>query len=282
VIATDRRTRIDDLVRKWNLRVDEILETNSSFLAFGIRGCQPVVLKVVKGEGDEWHSGEVLEAFAGNGVVRVYEHVPGAMLLERATPGESLARMAIDGKDEDATAILADLMQQMSGRTPPERCATVRHWATGFARYAASGDRQIASTLVEDGQRVYEKLAASQGAPGLLHGDLHHYNVLSDARRGWLAIDPKGVIAEAEYEVGAAIRNPIEDPDLFTAPRIVERRLEYFARRLGLDLDRTLRWAFAQAVLSAVWSVEDGFEVDAANSSIRLATTIRGMLEASL
>jgi streptomycin 6-kinase len=212
----------------------------------------------------------------------VYEHVPGAMLLERATPGESLVRMTIDGKDEDATAILADVMQQTSGRTPPKRCATVEHWATGFERYAADGDRQIASDLVEDGHRVYAQLAASQGARGLLHGDLHHYNVLSDARRGWLAIDPKGVIGEAEYEVGAAIRNPIEAPDFFTSRRIVERRLEYFARTLDLDLDRALRWAFAQAVLSAVWSVEDGFAVEPTHSSIRLANTIRGMLAASL
>jgi streptomycin 6-kinase len=40
--------------------------------------------------------------------------------------------------------------------------------------------------------------------------DLHHYNVLSDSGRGWLAIDPKGLVGEVEYEVGAAIRNPID------------------------------------------------------------------------
>lgn len=60
------------------------------------------------------------------------------------------------------------------------------------------------------------KLAASQDETTLLHGDLHHYNVLSDVRRGWLAIDPKGVIGEVEYEAGAIFRNPNEMPDLFT------------------------------------------------------------------
>jgi streptomycin 6-kinase len=43
----------------------------------------------------------------------------------------------------------------------------------------------------------------------LLHGDLQHYNVLLDRKRGWLAIDPKGVVAEGEFELGAALRNPI-------------------------------------------------------------------------
>jgi streptomycin 6-kinase len=282
VIAGERRAQIDDLVRKWNVAVDEIRETESSFLAFGVCRRQPVVLKVIKRDGDEWHSGEVLDAFGGSGVVRVFEHIPGALLLERATPGRSLVRMAIDVSDQDATAILARVMQQMSARTAPKRCATVQQWAQSFERYAASGDGQIASDLVEDGRRVYAQLAGSQGPLRLLHGDLHHDNVLSDSRRGWLAIDPKGVVGEAEYEVGASIRNPTEAPDLFTSPRTIERRLEYFARTLNLDLDRILRWAFAQAVLSAIWSVEDGDAVAPTDARTRLAKSIRGMLAASL
>lgn len=51
--------------------------------------------------------------------------------------------------------------------------------------------------------------------------DLQHYNVLFDDARGWLAIDPKGVVGEVEYEIGAILRNPIERPDLFAAPEIV-------------------------------------------------------------
>src|SRR6266567_6137524 len=41
---------------------------------------------------------------------------------------------------------------------------------------------------------------ASSAEPVLVHGDLHHDNVLSSARAGWLAIDPKGVAAEPAYE----------------------------------------------------------------------------------
>ena len=233
---------------------------------------------MVKREGDEWHSGEVVEAFAGNGVVRVYEYVEGAVLLERAMPGESLVRMAIEGSDEEATAILANVIGQMAGCTPPERCPTVHDWMKGFEQYVATGDDQIPGDLIEDGHRCYAQLAACERETSLLHGDLHHYNVLSDARRGWLAIDPKGVIGEVEYEVGAVLRNPIEHADFFTSPAIVERRLQQFARRLHLDSERALQWAFAQAVLSAIWGVEDGFPVDAKNPAIRLATTIRAML----
>ena len=51
-------------------------------------------------------------------------------------------------------------------------------------------------------------------------------------------------------------------PELFSSPEIVERRVRRFVRRLNLDYDRAVRWGFAQAVLSAIWSVEDGFILD--------------------
>jgi streptomycin 6-kinase len=122
------------------------------------------------------------------------------------------------------------------------------------------------------------KLSASQHEPRLLHGDLQHYNVLFDSERGWLAIDPKGVVGETEYEIGAVLRNPIEQPDLFTSRDIIERRTRKLAERLGLDYGRILSWAFAQAVLSAIWEIEDGFPVDAMNPQLRLAEVLQPML----
>jgi streptomycin 6-kinase len=277
-IPLELRTRIDQLVRTWKVTVEQQIETDSSVLVSGTRGGQPVVLKVVKRISDEWHSGEVLEAFGGHGIVRVYEHLEGAVLMERAVPGESLVAMAVGGKDEQATAVAADVIQAMSRSTPPQRCATVVDWGAGFERYVATGDHQIPADLVAEGDRCYAQLGASQGEPRLLHGDLHHYNMVSAGRRGWLAIDPKGVIGEVEYEIGALLRNPIEHPDLFTSPRTIERRLRCFARTLDLDVERALRWAFAQAVLSAIWEIEDGFAVDPGHSALLLASNLRVML----
>jgi streptomycin 6-kinase len=102
---------------------------------------------------------------------------------------------------------------------------------------------------------------------------------LFDSDRGWLAIDPKGVIGEVEYEIGASLRNPYEKPELFASPETVERRLRCFEAKLKLNYDRALAWGFAQAVLSAIWSVEDGFAVDAGNPSLRLANAIRPILK---
>ncbi|HKQ75568.1 MAG TPA: aminoglycoside phosphotransferase family protein [Blastocatellia bacterium] len=276
--------RVEERVRDWGVAVQDILETQSSFIVFGNRGNQPVVLKVIRQPGDEWRCGEVLAAFDGMGTARVYEHIEGAALLERLNPGISLASIALEGRDEEATEILADVIGRMSHSPEPTRewskaLVSAQDWGKGFQSYLASGDNQISRSLVEQGQRLYFDLCASQRDVRLLHGDLQHYNVLFDSDRGWLAIDPKGVIGEIEYEIGASLRNPYEKPELFASPETIERRLSCFAAKLKLDADRALAWGFAQAVLSAIWSVEDGFAVDAGTPSIKLANAIRPFLK---
>jgi streptomycin 6-kinase len=272
------KERRDELAREWRVTIDHSFETQSSFIAYGRRDDQPVVLKVVKHAGDEWWSGAALTAFDGRGAVRVYEYVGGAMLLERLEPGEALVELSLNGRDEEATTILADVIGSTSPRHSEMAFPTVQDWAASFGRYVATGDDQIPANLVSEASRLYSDLAESQRNPRLLHGDLQHYNVLFDRQRGWLAVDPKGVIGEVEYEVGAALRNPYERPDLLTDPATIERRLGQFTSRLNLDPDRALAWSFAQAVLSAVWCVEDGYPVDVTNPAVLLAAAIRPML----
>ena len=284
MIESELLNRLQEYAREWGVSVEHSFETESSLIAFGSRDHQAVVLKVIKRPGDEWHSGEILEAFDGNGVARVHRGAPGAVLMERLTPGDSLVGMT-NGRDEEATDILADVIQQMSARASsmsplelPQHCPTVHDWARSFDRYLATRDDQIPMDLVAAGQRVYLGLCASQRRPILLHGDLQHYNVLFDADRGWLAIDPKGVVGEIEYEIGAALRNPFEQPELFLSRSTIERRLGQFTSRLNLNYERALAWGLAQAVLSAIWNIEDGFAVDATNPSLRLAAVMRPML----
>jgi streptomycin 6-kinase len=270
--------RVAERVRAWDVAVETTLETESSVVAFGTRGGRPVVLKVVRREGDEWRSGEVLEAFGGRGMVRVHEHVPGAMLLERLRPGTPLVDMALAGEDDRATSILAEVIARMSSPDSALHAFTsVEDWGKGFDAYLASGDRQIPRDLVEHAQRVYSDLCASQRETRLLHGDLQHYNVLFDSGRGWVAIDPKGVVGEVEYEVGASLRNP-GGPALYASREIVERRVRCYEARLKLDAGRMIAWGFAQAVLSEIWGVEDGYTIDADSSPLRLARAMRPML----
>jgi streptomycin 6-kinase len=264
----------------WGVAVDRVMETHSSWIAYGRRESTAVVLKVVKHSGDEWRSGDVVEAFGGRGMVRLFEHTDGALLLERLDPGKSLVDTALRD-DAAATEVLARVIGELTPRRIPAGCASVSMWGEAFARYAASGDSRIPTPLLERARETFMALNASQRDPRLLHGDLQHSNVLFDRQRGWLAIDPKGVVGELEYEIGAALRNPHEAPARFTDRATIERRLEHYVSALRLDRDRTLAWAFSQAVLSIVWSIEDGEPVSATDPAMALATTLASMLPLS-
>lgn len=263
---------------EWNVLLDETRETASSLIGFGMHGGRRVVLKLTKRAGDESHSGAVLRAFNGDGAVRVIEAETGAVLLERMEPGDELVSLVRRGADDEATVILADVIEKLANHGAPKECPTVADWGRGFDRYLQSDDQQVARELVIEAQQSYQQLVSSQRATMLLHGDLQHYNVLLDRSRGWVVIDPKGVVGELEYEIGALLRNPVEQPELFTNRKTIERRFEILSHHLNLDYSRALRWSFAQAVLSAIWDIEDGKRV-ADHPAILLAHALRPMLD---
>lgn len=275
----DAYARRGMLARRWRVTIEEPFDTPSSVIAYGRRDGRAVVLKVVKVRNDEWRSGEVLSAFGGRGVVRVLEYVEGAVLLERLEPGTPLAELACRGGDDEATEILAGIIGSMAPGEPPAACPTVADLGRGFTQYLASEDAQIPSSTVRRAANVHAELCASQRSTRLLHGDLQHYNIVRDRERGWLAIDPKGVIGELEYEIGAALRNPYERPDVFADATTIENRLAVLSSRLSLDVGRITRWAYAQAVLSMIWGVEDGHVIAAAHPMFSLVAALEPMLQ---
>lgn len=274
------RERVEERIQAWKVAVRDTLETQSSYVAFGTREGIPVVLKVIRHFGDEWLCGKVLNAFDPGGVVRVYDFIDGAVLLEWLNPGTSLATTALNGGDEEATEIIAEVIERMAHPCGPlQHFVTVEAWGKGFTHYRICGDQQIPADLVEQAEALYSRLCATQRKTRLLHGDLQHYNILYDDQRGWLAIDPKGVVGELEYEIGASLRNPYEAPELFTSQKTIESRLKLYESRLKLDSQRVLGWGFAQAVLSAIWTIEDGYSIDDRNSALLLAKAIEPLLE---
>jgi streptomycin 6-kinase len=208
-----------------------------------------------------------LRVFEGRGSVRLLDSDPdrGLLLLERLRPGASLTALADEAHDDEATTIAASVMRGLWRPAPPGHdFPTVADWGQGFARLRArfgGGAGPLPPAWVEQGEALFADLLASSAAPVLLHGDLHHDNILSGHRQPWLAIDPKGVVGEPAYEVGALLRNLWPDRHTHQNPaRLLEHRLHRLAEELELDPARVRGWAVAQAVLSAVWGIEDNDE----------------------
>ena len=225
-------------------------------------------------KGDEHRAGAVLEAFEGTGMVRVIEQTADAVLLERLDPAIPLSTLVRED-DHQATRILAQVIAQLAPRGIPDGTSAVIDWASSFDRYLERGTLDIPHDLVRHARDLYLDLARSQRDVRLLHGDLHHANVLYDSTRGWVAVDPKGVVGEIAFEVGAALRNPIEMPEIFTNPSVIDARIRVFSEALTLDRSRVVGWAFGQAVLAAIWLIEDGEPVPPDHPWLTLATSLQ-------
>jgi len=105
---------------------------------------------------------------------------------------------------------------------------------------------------------IARSLLTSPQEMRVLHGDIHHENILHDKGRGWLAIDPKGLVGERTYEVANMLCNPISLPDIVHNPKRIEAQARILADALDLDMRRLLRFGFAHACLSASWALEEG------------------------
>jgi streptomycin 6-kinase len=229
-------------------------------VAFVRRGGAELVLKTIPDGTDEARSADVLAHWNGRGAVRLVEQARGAVLIERARPGEEMTGMVRAGDDEGATDILCGVMAQLHVLPAPAGAGfrAIEDWGRGFARNRAAANAVgVDAGLVDRAERLFFDLCATQGPRVLLHGDLQHYNIVRDEGRGWLAIDPKGIVGEAAYETGAMLRNPNEDWDLCADPAILERRVGRLCERLGFERKRVLGWAFSQWVLSVLWALED-------------------------
>jgi streptomycin 6-kinase len=277
-LAKSAEQRLAEAADSWAVAISSRADTEGSLIAFGTRACEPVVLKVVRAYGDEWRCGEVLSALAGKGMVRCLAHAPGAALMERLEPGTSLAMLSECGRDEEATIALGDAIAAMSvvdGAGFP----TVREWGRSFETFDPGACAALRSAMVTKARDLHFALCDTQRDVRLLHGDLHHYNVLRDTSRGWMVIDPKGVVGELEYEVGAMLRNPRGHPALQDSV-VALRRIELVCSRLELNEQRALAWAFTQAVLSALWTIEDHGEVASNDPAVVLAECLESQVSA--
>ena len=204
---------------------------------------------------------EALRLFDGDGTVRLIEADPnqGVLLLERARPGTPL--MALPD-DAESTSIAAKVMRQLWRPAPAHDVfPTLTRWFRSLRQLRKIYDGKtgpLPSLLVEAAERSSTELIASTDSPMLLHGDLHHENVVAAEREPWLALDPKGVIGDAASEVGPWLHNVA--PHILAASPLKEtmdRRVRQFAEELGFDRERIRSWGLSYAVLSACWSLED-------------------------
>ncbi|MBH0168078.1 aminoglycoside phosphotransferase family protein [Fictibacillus sp. 18YEL24] len=215
-----------------------------------------VVLKVVVDQKEFEAELHALQLLSGESTVKVlaFEKERGIMVLERIRPGQTLAEIE---EDDKATLIAANVMKKLMVPAPVDsNLPTVLDRENSLKRIYQhyNSYHPVSKATIEEALFITEKLNISIDEPYLLHGDLHHYNILANGDF-WTIIDPKGLIGDREYEVVQYLLNKLPEHGV---EEITEKRIDIFVDVLNLNKERVLLRAYSHAVLATCWTIEDG------------------------
>lgn len=274
---------------RWGLvDVQPVPTLSYNFVAFAtsplaplLKGEGNVVLKMGVPNREMKSEMATLRLFNGEGACRLLECDEERywMLLERLNPGVMLSTLE---NDEEATHIAAEVMKKiwrplgldmsrekhaglLDQQEDYSKFIKLSDWFDGLKKLRPmfnGGTGPFNAKTVERVESSVKDFFVENHMPVLMHGDFHHFNILS-SERGWLVIDPKGVMGPAGYEVGPLMINPWNDFSDGSKIRLsVKRRIDILHEHLGWERERILEWSLAHAVLSAWWSIEDntGYE----------------------
>lgn len=227
------------------------------------RGADFVVVKTGDAPARE-REGTALACFRGGSARLIARDVDeGVMVVERILPGDDIRPMS-RADDDAATREIALLAGRLhADQSPlPGPLPDLREIGAAFE---TAGDPRLPRQVVDHARGIFDELIASSPRAVVLHGDLHHMNVLRGPE-GWTAIDPHGWLGDPAFDAAPMLANPrgmaeeggdsrgMDGREL--ALRVL-RRSQIYAETAGLDADRVRAWALVGCVIAELWLLED-------------------------
>ncbi|MEH7343319.1 aminoglycoside phosphotransferase family protein [Bacillus sp. JJ1532] len=249
---------IHECEERWHLKIMPPFDLSYNFVAPAIRndGLEVVIKLTVPSE-EFLSEVEALVLFNDHGMVRIVDvdRIKGVLLLERLKPGTTLASLE---NNEEAAYIASQVMKKLWSPAPKSvHIPHIKERGKSLDKIYKDnpeGLGPITKEMLQEATENFRELAETQTEPFLLHGDLHHYNILRTGTDSWLAIDPKGLIGEREYDVIQFLLNKLPDDQI---TEVIEKRIDIFVKELNLDKNRILLYGFSHAVLATCWSIQD-------------------------
>ncbi len=249
--------KIAELTKLWSLsKIEPVENMTFNYVAKAKKYNElPVVLKISCDESAWIHEKKALDYFNHQGSIAILAHHQEyhALLLEQAMPGISLKSL-YPLQEEYVMDCYVEVMQKLHcNHLPyPKDFPHIQDWLKSIDQATA-----LPNHLIQKAISLKNDLIKSSTKDIFLHGDLHHDNVLQHSE-AWLAIDPKGVIGEAEFELAAFDFLTVDEINqVANIASIFKERLGKLAQKSHFDSNRLYHWVFVRLVLKAAWQVED-------------------------
>jgi streptomycin 6-kinase len=268
---------IDKCQSEWGLMdVQPISELSINFVCFCTSArLGDVVLKLPGPHSERFTEIEALRIFNGRSCCRMLEcdMDAAAFLLKRASPGVPLRAISDRNRQLDVgVRLIASLPVRMYG------ASTLPSYGDWIGTAGAMLGRTHAPSellaLLRIAELRYSEINATHENIAVLHGDLHHDNVLQNGPDDWIAIDPQGVVGPSILEAGRFVQNHALPDYSQTDFHELERTTEYVANHLVESYGQVQRAMFVLHVLSMCWDWEMNIEQNRITDAIRQCTNL--------
>jgi streptomycin 6-kinase len=248
---------------QWGLREGTMCPNMSmNYIEFTTTSAgESVALKVGVPHKELFTEMDALRLYNGRGATRLLaaDRELGAILMQRLQPGTMLWQL---GDNRKETEIAASIMRVLPVPTPStHNLPTFSQWverAFRLTKTAWDPQELMPRDLIDRAEKAFKEIERNTPGDVVLHGDLHHENILLDDQSGWTAIDPKGVIGAPCLELGRFLQNQL--PGSAQAERreaMVRERVNILSAELGHSRETVAASALVDCVLSHCWSFED-------------------------
>ena len=218
----------------------------------------PAVLKlIVPRDGDAAaHEATVLRLADGEGCPRLLRHdvSRGALLIERL--GRSLYALGFSTRRRHEILVSAAkrIWRPAADSGLPTGAAKARWLAEFIATMWEELNRPCSERTVEHAMASAKRRgdAHRDETAVLVHGDVHQWNAL-EAADGFKLVDPDGLLAEPEYDLGIIMREDPLDGDL-------HERARWLAARTALDADAIWEWGIVERVSTGLLGTRVGLQ----------------------
>jgi streptomycin 6-kinase len=214
----------------------------------------PAVLKVFSARGlkvGDTIGTRLLRLWDGDGAVRLIDESEDAILMEWLD-GKSLAATVRKGQDAIAAQVIAEISLKLHRPPADGYIALEDHFGGALLSTKIESFPKQQQPAFARAQALLQWLLVTTESPKLMHGDLNFDNIIQ-SDRGWLAIDPKGIIADPCYEFAVVFRNPTNEPDRVATPERMLELARLFALHTNLGEERILQFGFAHVAMSLAY-----------------------------
>ncbi len=256
------KNKLDYAVKKWGLTQCQEIYQHPTKAVFSAQSRQfgPVILKIDQNIAQLKSEHQMLAGLSGahNCKVHAYDESAGLLLEERIIPGTVLRREAsLEKRIQVFTGIFHKI------HMPAQQGETYLDWLDGICGYCAQN--HVAEELQNAAVRargICAEMFEKYPDRLLLHGDLHHDNILARTDGSYAMIDPKGVIGPAILDLPRFILNELNTDHACPDREHIREVIRLLGTQTGYPEGDIGKLYFMEAVLGNIWCAEDGEEMN--------------------